>query len=199
MRDLSGYSIPHTGKDLYMIYSLRAKNELNAWHTEVYLQDTYRLSNRNGNTHYTLNYGVRMSKWSYNRELVVSPRASLGIIPAFNGNMTFRLAAGLYYQTPFYKEIRDTTTVNGTMYVKLNEKTKSQRSIHLIAAINHRFRIDKRPFKFTAEAYFKALGNLVPYSMNNVKVVYYDDNMGSGHVLGLNLKLYGEFVPGTDS
>ena len=199
MRDSSGYSIPHTGKDLYMIYSLRAKNELNARRIEAYLQDTYRFSNRNGNTHYTLNYGVRMSKWSYNKELVVSPRASLGIIPAFNENMTFRLAAGLYYQTPFYKEIRDTTTVNGTTYAKLNEKAKSQRSIHLITAMDYRFRMNKRPFKFTAEAYFKALGNLVPYSVNNVKVVYYGDNMSSGHALGLDMKLYGEFVPGTDS
>lgn len=199
MRDSSGYSIPHTGKDLYMIYSLRARNELNAQRFEAYVQDTYRFSSKNQGTHYTLNYGVRMSRWSYNKELVVSPRISLGMIPAFNENMTFRMATGLYYQTPFYKEIRDTTTVNGITYARLNAKAKSQRSIHFIAGMDYRFRMNGRPFKLTAEAYYKALGNLVPYSINNVKVVYYGDNVSSGRALGLDMKLYGEFVPGTDS
>lgn len=199
MRDSSGYSIPHTGKDLYMIYSLRARNELNAQRFEAYVQDTYRFSSKNQGAHYTLNYGVRMSRWSYNKELVVSPRISLGMIPAFNENMTFRMATGLYYQTPFYKEIRDTTTVNGITYARLNAKAKSQRSIHFIAGMDYRFRMNGRPFKLTAEAYYKALGNLVPYSINNVKVVYYGDNVSSGRALGLDMKLYGEFVPGTDS
>ncbi|MFZ1235999.1 MAG: carboxypeptidase-like regulatory domain-containing protein [Prevotella sp.] len=199
MRDSSGYSIPHTGKDLYMYYSLRAKNQLNAHRLETYLQDTYRFTNQSGNTHYTLNYGIRMSHWSFNNELIVSPRLSLGIIPSFNENMTIRFATGLYYQAPFYKEIRDTTTVNGITYAALNMKAKSQRSIHAIAGMDYRFRLNSRPFKFSAEAYYKALSNLVPYSVNNVQVIYYGDNIGTGHTAGLDLKLFGEFVPGTDS
>lgn len=110
-----------------------------------------------------------------------------------------RFATGLYYQAPFFKEIRDTTTTNGITYASLNRKAKSQRSIHFIAGFDYRFKMNNRPFKFTAEAYYKALGNLVPYSVNNVKVVYYGDNMCSGHAAGLDLKLFGEFVPGTDS
>lgn len=199
MRDSSGYSIPHTGKDLYMYYSLRAKNQLNAHRLETYLQDTYRFTNQSGNTHYTLNYGIRMSHWSFNNELIVSPRLSLGIIPSFNENMTIRFATGLYYQAPFYKEIRDTTTVNGITYAALNMKAKSQLSIHAIAGMDYRFRLNSRPFKFSAEAYYKALSNLVPYSVNNVQVIYYGDNIGTGHTAGLDLKLFGEFVPGTDS
>lgn len=199
MRDSSKYSIPHTGKDLYMIYSMRAKNTLTANRIEAYAQDTYRFTGSAGKTLYTLNYGVRLAYWSFTKETILSPRLSLGIIPAFNDNITMRFATGLYYQAPFFKEIRDTTTVNGITYASLNRKVKSQRSIHFIAGFDYRFKMNNRPFKFTAEAYYKALGNLVPYSVNNVKVVYYGDNMCSGHAAGLDLKLFGEFVPGTDS
>lgn len=199
MRDSSNYSIPHTGKDLYMIYSMRAKNVLDANRIEAYVQDAFRFTSNNEKTLYTLNYGVRLSHWSYTKETIVSPRVSLGIIPAFNENITMRFATGLYYQAPFFKELRDTTTQNGITYASLNSKAKSQRSIHFIAGFDYRFRMNNRSFKFTAEAYYKALGNLVPYSVNNVKVVYYGSNESSGHAAGIDLKLYGEFVPGTDS
>ena len=205
MRDSAGYSVPHTGKDLYMIYSMKARNELNANRIEAYIQDTYRFSGGtadstgNGQTHYTLNYGVRMSHWNFNRETILSPRVSLAIIPANHENTTFRLAAGLYYQAPFFKELRDTTTVNGVTVASLNEKIKSQRSIHFIAGYDYRFRMNNQRFRFSAEAYYKALANLVPYSVSNVKVVYYGQNECNGHAAGLDFKLYGEFVPGTDS
>lgn len=199
MRDSSNYSVPHTGKDLYMIYSMRAKNVLDANRIEAYVQDAFRFTSNNEKTLYTLNYGVRLSHWSYTKETIVSPRVSLGIIPAFNENVTMRFATGLYYQAPFFKELRDTTTQNGITYASLNSKAKSQRSIHFIAGFDYRFRMNNRSFKFTAEAYYKALGNLVPYSVNNVKVVYYGSNESSGHAAGIDLKLYGEFVPGTDS
>lgn len=205
MRDSAGYSVPHTGKDLYMIYSMKARNELNANRMEAYIQDTYRFSGGtadstgNGQTHYTLNYGVRMSHWNFNRETILSPRVSLAIIPANHENTTLRLAAGLYYQAPFFKELRDTTTVNGVTVASLNEKIKSQRSIHFIAGYDYRFRMNDQRFKFSAEAYYKALSNIVPYSVSNVKVVYYGQNECCGHAAGLDFKLYGEFVPGTDS
>lgn len=210
MRDSSGYSIPHTGHDLNMIYSLRARNELNANRLETYIQDTYRFTsgaeeeNDNGEiiSHpslYTLTYGIRFSHWNFNKESIVSPRVSLGIIPSFNQNLTFRVAAGLYYQAPFFKELRDTTTTNGITYAPLNRKIKSQQSIQFIAGMDYRFNMNNRPFKFTAEAYFKALSNLIPYSVSNVKVVYYGNNECKGHAMGIDFKLYGEFVPGTDS
>jgi len=197
MRDSSGYSVPHTGKDLYMIYSLNARNELKAQRIEAYVQDTYKFAS--GETFFTLNYGVRFAHWNFNRESIVSPRVSLGIVPAFNQDVTFRLATGLYYQAPFFKELRDTATVNGITYATLNEKIKSQRSIHFIAGMDYRFKMMKRPFKFSAEAYFKLLGNLVPYSVNNVKIVYDASQQCSGHAMGLDLKLFGEFVEGSDS
>lgn len=199
MRDSSGYSVPHNGEDLNMYYSLNASNSLNATRIESYLQDTYRFTGGQGKTLYTLNYGVRLSHWSFNKEAIISPRVSLGIIPAFNENVTFRLATGIYYQAPFFKELLDTTTVAGTTYATLNNKIKSQRSIHFIAGFDYQFRMANRQFKFTAEAYYKSLRNLIPYSVDNMNVVYYGNNEGSGHTAGLDMKLYGEFVPGSDS
>lgn len=199
MRDSSGYVVPHTGSDLYMIYSLAAKNTLKANRTEFYIQDTWRFNNAQETTFYTLCYGIRFSHWSFNKESIVSPRASLAIIPAFNNNVTFRIAAGLYYQAPFFKELRDTTTVEGVTYATLNNKIKSQQSIHFVGAFDYRFKLLDRPFKFTAEAYYKALSDIVPYSVNNLKITYNGINECSGHTMGIDFKLYGEFVPGTDS
>ncbi len=197
MRDSSGYSIPHSADRLDMIYTLRAKNDIKSHRIEAYIQDTYRFSK--GDTYFTFNYGIRLANWSFNRETIVSPRASLAIVPAFNQDITFRLATGIYYQAPFYKEMRDTTTQNGVTTAILNEKIKSQRSIQLIGAVDYRFKILNRPFKFSAEAYYKALSNLIPYNVQNLKITYYGENLSKGYATGIDLKLYGEFVPGTDS
>ena len=197
MRDSSGYSIPHTADRLDLIYTLTAKNDVKSHRIEGYIQDTYRFSK--GNTFFTINYGVRLSNWSFNKETIVSPRASIAIVPAFNNDCTFRFATGLYYQAPFYKEMRDTVTVNGITTAVLNEKIKSQQSLHFIGAFDYRFKMLNRPFKFSVEAYYKALSNLIPYNVQNMKVTYYGRNMCSGYTAGIDLKLYGEFVPGTDS
>ena len=197
MRDSSGYSIPHSADRLDMIYTLSAKNNISSNRIEAYIQDTYRWNK--GNNYYTLNYGVRLANWSFNKETTVSPRASLAIVPAFNNDVTIRLAAGLYYQAPFYKEMRDTTTVNGITTAVLNDHIKSQQSIHFIAAADYRFKMLNRSFKFTAEAYYKAMSNLIPYNVQNMKITYYGQNVSKGYAAGIDLKLYGEFVPGTDS
>ena len=198
MRDSSGYSVPHTADRLDLIYTLSSKSNMTSRRTEGYVQDTYRWATE-AETFYTLTYGVRFSNWTWNRETTVSPRASLSIVPAFNQDVMFRFATGLYYQAPFFKEMRDTTTVGGRTVVMLNDHIKSQRSLQFIAAFDYRFKMAQRPFRFTAEAYYKALSNLVPYNVQNVKVTYYGENLCSGYTAGLDLKLFGEFVPGTDS
>ena len=201
MRDSSGYSIPHKPDRLDLIYSLDSKNKISSTRLEAYLQDTYRFQTGSAEKPnlWTLNFGVRLANWSYNKETIISPRVSLALTPGFNENMTFRLSTGIYYQAPFYKELRDTTTINGKTIVTLNEDIKSQRSIHIVGAFDYRFRLADRPFRFTAEAYYKILNNLVPYNVQNMKVVYYGQNMAKGYAAGIDLKLYGEFVPGTDS
>lgn len=208
-RDSSGYSVPHTGKDLQMIYTLNARNTLDATRFEAFAQDSYRFTSggwtedgerdEDHMTLYTINYGLRFANWSFNKESILSPRLSLSIVPGWNHDVTFRFATGIYYQAPFYKELRDTTTTNGITYATLNENIKSQRSIHFIAAYDQRFMLGDRRFRFSGELYYKALANLVPYSVSNVKVVYYGKNEATGHATGIDLKLYGDFVPGTDS
>lgn len=197
MRDSSGYSLPHLSDRLQLIYNLKSNNRIGSNRMELYAQDTWRFAREAGI--FSLNYGARMSYWDWNREWLFSPRVSLGYIPAFNENFTFRLATGLYYQAPFYKELRDTTTVAGTTTVQLNPDIKSQRSFQVVLAGDYKFRMMDRPFKFSAELYYKALSNVNPYIVDNVKISYYGENIARGYTMGLDLKLFGEFVPGTDS
>ena len=197
MRDSAGYSLPHTNNEVELIYSLASKNEIRSDRYSFYVQDTYKFSSNLGL--FTLNTGVRGSYWNWNKEFIFSPRASVALIPGFNENLTFRAATGVYYQAPFYKEFRDTTTVDGNTIVTLNKDIKSQRSIHFVLASDYKFRTLGRPFKFTTELYYKKLNNLVPYNVDNVRVSYYGKNMASGYATGLDMKLFGEFVQGTDS
>lgn len=197
MRDSAGYSIPHTGNRLDLIYNLRSKNTISSNRMEVYGQDTWRFVNKAGI--FSLNYGARLSYWSWNKEWLFSPRVSLGLIPSFNEDFTFRFATGLYYQSPFYKELRDTVTANGSTKVVLNQDIKSQRSYQVVLGGDYKFKLMNRPFKFTTEVYYKALSNLIPYNVDNVKIVYYGGNVGTGYTTGIDFKLFGEFVEGTDS
>lgn len=138
-----------------MIYSLSSKNDINSSRLSLYAQDSYKF--QTGAGLFTLTAGIRGSYWSWNKEFIVSPRASLALIPKLNEKFTIRVAAGVYYQAPFYKEFRDTTMVNGMATVTLNKNIKSQRSIHFVAGSDYSFRAVGRPFKFTAEVYYKAL------------------------------------------
>ena len=200
MRDSSGYSIPHNPDRLDLIYTLRSSNHINTTRLEGYLQDTYRFaSHGERQSFFTLNYGLRFSHWSFSGETTVSPRVSIAMVPAFNSDVTFRFSTGLYYQAPFFKELRDTVTTNGVTRAVLNNKIKSQQSIHFVGAFDYRFKMKDRPYKFSAEAYYKLMHNLIPYNVNNVKITYYGGNQCDGYAAGLDLKLYGEFVPGTDS
>ena len=169
-RDSAGYSMPHLGDRLELIYNLKSVQDISSSRWELFVQDTWRHETAAGI--FSLNYGMRLSHWSWNDETILSPRASLGFVPAANDRLTFRLATGLYYQAPFYKELRDTVTANGATTVSLNRNIQSQRSLQVVGACEYRFRIDGRPFQFTAETYYKAQSRLNPYNVDNVKIVY---------------------------
>lgn len=196
-RDSVGYSLPHSTNRLDLIYNLVSKNEEKSTHLELYAQDKWNKVFDEGEL--VLNYGARLTHWSWNKETLFSPRATVAFIPTANENMILRFSTGMYYQTPFYKEMRDTITINGNTTAFLNKNIKSQCSIHFLLGYELKFRVTGRPFKFTAEAYYKILSNLIPYNVDNVRVVYYGGNIAKGYATGLDLKLYGEFVPGTDS
>ena len=197
MRDSMGHSLPYDIDALRLIYSLRSENELEMNRIEAYLQDAWRIRTRLGL--FNITAGVRLAHLDFNSETLFSPRLSIGLLPEKNDHWTLRFATGLYYQAPFYKELRDTTLVNGIATVSLNRDIRSQRSIHFVLGADYTFRMMDRPFKFTTEIYYKALSNLNPYSVDNVRVVYYGRNIADGYAAGIDFKLYGEFVPGTDS
>ena len=198
MRDSAGYTLPYsqTGP-MEMIYSLKSDHGIGNDKASAFIQDTYRFNTALGL--FTLNAGVRASWWSWNRELIWSPRLMLGFTPAFNEAFTFRLSTGVYYQTPFYKELKDTVSAGGIYQVNLNRDIRSQRSLQVVLGADYDFLVYNRPFKFTTEIYYKKLDRLIPYNVDNVRIVYYGQNCAYGYAAGIDMKLYGEFVPGTAS
>ena len=197
MRDSAGYSLPHSDNRLDLIYSLRSQNSIKSNRLEAFIQDTWRKEYKEGEL--ILNYGVRVANWSYNKETIISPRATVAFVPANHDEWVFRFSTGIYYQAPFYKELKDTTNVSGIGSVTLNKNIKSQKSIHFLLGAEYKFRVNNRPFKATGEAYYKILSDLNPYNVDNVRLSYYGENCATGYALGLDLKIYGEFVPNTSS
>ncbi|MDR3219947.1 MAG: TonB-dependent receptor [Dysgonamonadaceae bacterium] len=198
LRDSMGYSLPYKEDELRLYRNLSSQNDIVSGRISGYLQDTYRMRIESGI--FSITAGVRGAYWDFNKELIISPRASVRFLPSRNQNFTFRFATGLYYQAPFYKEFRMIEdNPNGNQYVDLNRDIESQRSVHLVLGGDYNFNFDNRPFKFTTEIYYKKLDKLVPYTVNNVKIQYYGENVSDGHTQGIDLKLAGQFVPGTDS
>ncbi len=198
VRDSMGYSLPYNNETVNVSRNLYSNNDISSDRISGYIQDTYKFRIEQGL--FSVTAGIRGSYWDFNKEFIFSPRASVGFVPTRNQSFTFRFATGLYYQAPFYKEFRMVNTDEyGTSYVVLNKDIKSQRSIHFVLGGDYSFRMQDRPFKFTAETYYKNLSNLVPYTVDDVKVRYYGYNCATGYITGLDMKMAGEFVQGTDS
>ncbi|MDE7459376.1 MAG: TonB-dependent receptor, partial [Muribaculaceae bacterium] len=198
LRDSAGYSLPAVPDALKVIYNLDSRHDVTATDFAGYIQDAWRISASAG--YFNINGGLRTSYSTFNHELLVSPRISVGFIPDRAPRWAFRFATGLYYQSPFYREARmPLTDADGNTIIAINHDIKSQRSIHFIAGSDYTFRAFDRPFKLSAEAYYKALGNLIPYEIENLKLVYSGVNAGSGSAMGIDMKLFGQFVPGSDS
>jgi len=198
LRDSAGYSLPSTGEAVKVIYNLASRHDLSTNRLSAFMQDVYRLSTDRGL--WSFNAGIRISYWDFNKEFLVSPRVNVGFVPETNRNWAFRFAAGLYYQSPFYKEYRQPVVdADGNINIRLNNEIKSQRSIHFIAGADYTFRAFDRPFKLSGEAYYKLLGNLIPYEVDNLKLTYSGMNESNGFTTGVDFKLFGQFVPGSDS
>ncbi len=198
LRDSAGFSLPNIPDALRVVYNLSSNHNLSSSRMSAFVQDNFRINTSAG--YFNINGGVRMSYWDFNKEFLVSPRVSVGFIPERNNRWAFRFATGLYYQSPFYKEFRmPVEDADGNTVIALNKDIKSQRSVHLILGSDYTFRAFNRPFKLSGELYYKALGNLIPYEVDNLKVTYTGKNETSGFAAGLDLKLFGQFVPGSDS
>lgn len=138
------------------------------------------------------NVGIRTHYWTFNNQNVISPRASLSYKPNWGSDMVFRLAAGMYYQPPFYREMRN-------LEGGVNEEIRAQRSIHFVLGNDYNLRIWNRPFKMVTEVYYKDFAQLIPYDMDNVRIRYRAENNARGFATGIDYRINGEFVPGIDS
>jgi len=197
-RDSVGYSLPFSDKQLNLYSNLKAETKLSTWRSSAFFQDTYKWNTNAGS--FSVTGGVRANYWTFNRELLVSPRFSVSYIPHWKSDFSFRFATGLYYQSPFYKEIRDTVSdASGNVRVQLNNNIKAQRSLHFVLGGDYYFRAWGRPFKLTTEAYAKFIDRMISYSVDNVRILYSGKNDAKAYTAGVDFKLYGELVPGADS
>jgi len=160
---------------------------------QSYLQWSKILDNEKGELYY--NAGVRIHSWKINQNkfnTVISPRAQFAIKPNWEKDMLFRFSTGIYYQPPFYRELRD---YNGN----INYNLKAQKAIHFVLSNDYSMRIWNRPFKLSSEIYYKKMDNVNSYTIDNVRIRYSANNDAKAYAYGLDLRLNGEFVPGTES
>jgi len=197
MRDSSGYSLPYSDKRINTVYFMKSLVNMESNRITAYLMDTWKFRKEAGL--FVITGGIRGNYWDFNNETLISPRASIAFLPSWEKDFTFRLASGVYYQAPFYKELRDTVTKDGVTEVVLNRKIKAQKTIHYVLGMDYHFIWVDRPFKLTTETYYKDMSNLIPYTVDNVRIRYLGKNIAEGYTTGLDMKLFGEFVPGTDS
>ena len=197
-RDSMGYSMPNLDNEMALYYALKGTSSMLNTRVQAYVQDSYRWQTPKGDV--LLTGGVRLNWWSFTNEILPSPRLSVTWMPGWKRDFTFRVATGLYYQAPFYKELRQVVQDEGAVNrIYLNNQLRAQRSWQLVLGADYYFRAWGRPFKFTAEAYGKLIDRMESYTVDNVRVRYSGINDSEGYTLGLDVKLMGELVPGADS
>ena len=194
--DSAFFNLPHPddniggdgdpNQQIIMSELLKAQIDLSSYRNSGYTQ----ISKDIGSL--TINAGTRGSYWSYNEELLMSPRISLAYAPIWEKDVVFRAASGIYYQPPFYKELRNT---NGT----LNYNVKAQKSTHYVLGTDYLFYSWGRPFKWITEVYYKELEDLIPYKVDNVRIQYLTNDIANGYATGIDMKINGEFVSGIES
>ena len=197
-RDSMGYSMPNEAQSMSLYYALKGTTHMFNGRIQAYAQDSYRWHTEQGDV--LLTAGMRLNWWSFTNEVLPSPRLSVTWMPGWKRDVTFRVATGLYYQAPFYKELRQIVQDQGGVNrIHLNNQLKAQRSWQMVLGTDYYFRAWGRPFKLTAEAYGKYMDRMESYTADNVRVRYSGNIDSEGYTIGLDLKLMGELVPGADS
>jgi len=194
--DSAGFTLPHpndningnsdTTQEVLMTEFLKTDLTLSSFRKSGFIQYNKDIGN------FTINAGTRASYWSFNEEFLLSPRINLAFIPLWEKDIVFRAATGIYYQSPFYRELRN-------LEGELNPNIESQKSTHFVLGSDYLFYSWGRPFKLISEVYYKDLQNLIPYKVDNVRIQYLAENNSNGYATGIDLKINGEFVPGVES
>jgi hypothetical protein len=197
--DSAGYTLPYDPgipgepgnlQDLKLSFQMRSNADLASNRFTAFFQNTQDLDG--DSTKLSLTYGVRFNYWDYNRQFLISPRATLSYKPNWDRDFVFRLSSGYYFQPPFYRELRN-------FEGQLNPEIKAQQSVHFALGSDLNFLAWRRPFKFVAEAYYKYLKDLIPYEVDNVRIRYLGVNGSKGYAAGIDMKVNGEFVRGVES
>lgn len=190
--DSVGYSDPNAQATelLELNELLKSEVELNSSRYSSYLQRIWVWESDSVN--YSFSLGARGAYWDLNNEFIFSPRTSFSFQPNWERDYLFRLSGGVYYQPPFYREMRD---FNGN----INRDIKSQLSYQAVAGLDYNFEAWDRPFKFTTDVYYKHMKNVIPYEIDNVRIRYYATNNANAYAVGTDFKINGEFVKGVES
>lgn len=184
---LSEYGFVDSSDFVTVAYRLNSDLNLQTQRFNGFVQHTYELD-----TLKTITYGLRASYWTYNNEFTLTPRIQYSFISRRNPNLSFKTAIGLYYQPPFYRELRN-------FQGELNPRLKAQRSLHAVVGSDYRFQAWDRDFVLTTEAYYKHMANVVPYDLDNVRLRYYAENNARAYATGIDVRVNGEFIPGAES
>jgi len=192
MIDSAGYTLPYNPTTSYQLLdTVKSKNSLTSTRISGYFQNTSHLRLSDSSL-ISATIGVRANYWSGDEQTVFSPRGTVAWKPHWKKDIIFRASAGYYYQPPFFRELID---LGGTMHTDV----KAQQSIHYVLSYDQQFKMWNRPFKAAIEAYYKDLNSLNPYNIDDVHIQYLANNNGKGYATGLDLKLNGEFIKGTES
>ena len=190
MIDSSGYSLPISTDGVIDLQDvIKTDVKLLSHRLTGFLQNTWFF---NDTSRSTLTVGARFNYWTLNDQFVASPRINYSFKPRWKKDFVFRASGGVYYQPPFYRELRD---LNG----QISKDVRAQMSVHAVVGSDFNFKAWSRPFKFVAEAYYKYMDDLVPYEIDNVRIRYQGRNRARGYATGIDLKLNGEFVKGIES
>lgn len=203
--DSAGFSLPHIPDnignqnpnytpsntlEISEVYKSRNDNVSSA-RISGFIQKQWKITQQN-KTNYHFNAGIRVNYWDFNQELLISPRVNVIIKPKWQKDYLFRFASGIYSQPAFYREMRD---FDGS----LNHQIKAQKSWHVVAGTEYTFYAWDRPFKLSAESYFKYLWDIIPYEIDDVKVRYFAKETAKGYATGIDFKLFGELVKDAES
>ena len=184
---LAEYGFTDSADFVTSTYLLHSDLGMNSMRYNGYVQHTYELDSLR-----TITYGIRASYWDFNKELTVTPRIQYSFITRRNPDLSFKAAVGLYYQPPFYRELRN-------FEGELNPALKAQRSVHFIVGSDYFFKAWERDFKLTSEIYYKSMTHVIPYDVDNVRLRYYSENNAKAYAAGFDVRVNGEFVKGAES
>ena len=190
-QDSAGYALPYLTTSIPLINAINNKTDLTLQKYSGYIQDNIHLTKSLRDI--SLQIGVRYHYNSLNKELLISPRAQISWKPLWKKDVVLRLAAGIYNQPPFYRELSNYNA-------EINTQIKSQKSIQFVAGIDHQFNsTNEKPFRLSIEGYYKSMSDIIPYDIDNVKIKYLGENNAKAYATGIEFRLFGELVKDAES